>query len=126
PHSGKSYFLQFALAKALAIKHPVVLCNQENLFYLFTERAGRRVRIGDFNDRLPKNTLVLCDSREGITSPPMHFTEPMSTAFVVQATSPRISRWKEWSKQRNAQIWTMDLWSEEEIAAARWASSISV
>jgi hypothetical protein len=118
--SGKSYFLRFALAKALESGRPVALCLNANSFVLFDSDGPKELKYVDVSEhRLPPNTLALCDSNSALSSPPNPFVSPSSTSFIVQATSPKVARWYEWSKQKRAYIWTMDLWSKEEISAWR-------
>ncbi|KDQ10656.1 hypothetical protein BOTBODRAFT_487212 [Botryobasidium botryosum FD-172 SS1] len=98
---------------------PVVFCDKAHSFYLFDEHGPHHIRLAALDlCPLPENTLVLYDSH-GSGEPPSEFTDPESTAFVVQATSPRVARWKGWRKRRGAHVWTMGLWTKEEIVAAR-------
>ena len=116
--SGKSYFLRFALAKALESARPVAFCHRANFFILFDSDGLKKLKYIDVEeDELPPNTLALCDSNSALSSPPSPFVSRFSTSFIVQATSPKLARWYEWSKQKMADIWTMDLWSKEEISA---------
>ncbi|KAJ6591478.1 hypothetical protein DFH09DRAFT_176190 [Mycena vulgaris] len=55
------------------------------------------------------------DTMLGQDSPHGRFTDPLWGAYVVHATSPKISRWKEWSKQLEADLWPMPLWSNAEL-----------
>jgi hypothetical protein len=118
--SGKSYFLRFALAKALESGRPVAFCLNADSFILFDSDGPKELMyIYVSAHRLPPNTLALCDSNAALSSPPSPFISAESTSFIVQATSPKVARWYEWSKQKRAYIWTMDLWSKEEISAWR-------
>ena len=118
--SGKSYFLRFALAKALESGRPVAFCLNADFFILFDSDGPKRLMYGYVpDDHLPPNTLALCDSNSLLSTPPAPFASPDSTSFIIQATSPKLVRWYEWTKQKMADIWTMDLWSKEEISAWR-------
>lgn len=68
---------------------------------------------------LPHNTLVLCDTGDYPT-PPALLLRPIdsdaATSYFVYACSPRTSRFREWSKQKQAAIFTMKLWKRQEIA----------
>jgi len=117
---GKSYFLRFALLKALESGRPVAFCYKSNFFLLFDSDGPKKLKYVDVDDdELPPNTLALCDSNVTLSTPLDPFVSPSSTSFIVQATSPKIARWYEWSKQKAADFWTMDLWSKEEISAWR-------
>ncbi|KDQ08203.1 hypothetical protein BOTBODRAFT_573497 [Botryobasidium botryosum FD-172 SS1] len=119
PGIGKLSFLQFALAKAFERKYPVALCNRNGSLYFFSEHGPQLIPLAALDSCvLPDNTLVLYDSH-GSGEPPSNFTDPESTAFVVQAASPRVTRWNGWRKRRGAHDWTMDLWAEKEIVAAK-------
>ena len=117
--SGKSYFLRFALAKALESGRPVAFCLNAKFFILFDSDGPKELKYDVSYHELPPNTLALCDSNSSLSSPPEPFVHPDSSSFIVQATSPKLARWYEWSKQKRAKIWTMDLWTKEEISAWR-------
>ncbi|KDQ08211.1 hypothetical protein BOTBODRAFT_119034, partial [Botryobasidium botryosum FD-172 SS1] len=119
--AGKSYFLLFALAKALECKYPVAFCNRSDSFYFFNKHGPQFIPLAALRPgALPENTLVLCDFQGRAEQPPIYFTNMVSTAFVVQATSPGVVQWKGWWKQRCAEVWTMNPWSEGEVIAARY------
>lgn len=57
-------------------------------------------------------TLLLFDE----TPPGVHFAyRTGKNIFLVQATSPKLSRYKAWSKQMGADYWVIMPWSREEI-----------
>jgi hypothetical protein len=56
---------------------------------------------------------ALCDSNADVTSPPGVFKG--KGLRIIQTTSPRAARWKEWSKQVGARCYIMDIWSKEEV-----------
>jgi len=72
--SGKSYFLRFALLKALESGRPVAICLKPNFFLLFDSDGPKRLMYGYVpDDHLPPNTLALCDSNDALSSPRARF-----------------------------------------------------
>ncbi|KDQ08300.1 hypothetical protein BOTBODRAFT_59389 [Botryobasidium botryosum FD-172 SS1] len=118
PGIGKTSFLYFALAKALVAKRPVAFCFRGASSLLFTQ-AGVEILLDTYDEsRLPQGVLALCDSNSGLFTPPMLFSSKTSPAFVVQAASPQVSRWRGWSKQKDGLVWTMAIWQRQEILEA--------
>jgi hypothetical protein len=74
----------------------------------------------NYNERLDPeaeaytNAWALVDSNDSVVQPRGELVSIGSKIFVVQATSPKPKRWKEWSKQRNGRIVVMKgwLWAE--------------
>ncbi|KAJ7190952.1 hypothetical protein GGX14DRAFT_603167 [Mycena pura] len=116
PGIGKSLFLLFALVQSLRAKRTVALCRSAFNFLYFDENGVSLVpwAQAELLD-LPPGVIALYDTVPGQDSPHGIFTNRMYRAYVVHATSPKISRWKEWSKQLNAMLWPMPLWSTAEL-----------
>ncbi|KAF4607355.1 hypothetical protein EYR38_001423 [Pleurotus pulmonarius] len=106
PGSGKTYSLLFLLLKMLSKRMPV-------LFVPFVLDEGC---FRDF-DSQTSWTCALVNTDIGI-EPPHRTLLAANNIFIVQATSPRISRYKDWAKQDNASIWYMERWTKEEIVRA--------
>lgn len=121
--SGKSLFLRYALAHAIKAQIPVAWCADSTLFYFFdsngvSHRVYNHVPLGC--------KLALFDTVTGLESPVAAFYGPDRGVFVIQATSPKLTRWKEWSKQAKAEIWVMDIWDPQEIASMRYTNIFTV
>ncbi|KAJ7190951.1 hypothetical protein GGX14DRAFT_482303 [Mycena pura] len=113
---GKSLFILFALVQSLLAKRPVALCQSAFDFLYFDENGVSLVpwaQAGSF--KLPRGVIALYDAVPDQDSPRGVFTNRRHAAYIVHATSPKISRWKEWSKQLNAMLWPMPLWSTAEL-----------
>lgn len=66
--------------------------------------------------KIPDGTWALADSGEIIEQPGSAFlATPLSKVWVIQATSPKRSRWFEWRKQRNASMYVMDCFNSGEL-----------
>lgn len=113
--AGKTMFLRFALAKALGIKQTVAFCLGSKTFELFAEDGVHTLEYS--RDNIPANTLALCDSNTALTSPPVEFVDSSVGAYVIQATSPETTRWRDWTKYKTAAFWTMKPWLKSELVA---------
>ncbi|KAJ7703204.1 hypothetical protein B0H17DRAFT_1175956 [Mycena rosella] len=85
-------------------------------FLYFDETGVAVVKWADTDTfKLPLGVVALYDTVVGQDSPHGRFTDRLCRAYVVHATSPKISRWKEWAKQLRANVWPMPLWSNAEL-----------
>ena len=68
---------------------------------------------------LPQGTWALSDSDEVAKRPCTAFLDAAKrkVAWIVQTTSPLEERYKEWSKQRDAEMFVMDYFSINELMA---------
>ncbi|KAI9573181.1 hypothetical protein HD554DRAFT_2310957 [Boletus coccyginus] len=57
----------------------------------------------------------LCDSNQYVKIPSPIFLNKEDHIRVIQTTSPKPSRWKEWSKQAGISAYVMDNFSDEEV-----------
>lgn len=109
-------FLLYALVQALLAKRPVALCRSAHSFLYFDDTGVTLVKWADGDAlMLPAGVIALYDAVAGQDSPQGVFTDPLLAAYVVHATSPKFSRWKEWGKQLEADLWPMPLWSNDEL-----------
>ena len=91
----------FVLAKVLESGRPVALCLDTRFFIIFDSDSLKRFKYGDVpDDHLPPYTLALCDFNSTLSLPLYPFVSPSSTSFIVQAASPKIAWWHEWSNKR--------------------------
>ena len=58
---------------------------------------------------------ALVDSNNGLVGPSPRLTNPNRKFYVVQTTSPKPVRWKEWRKQKMAKLVVMAPFSWEEM-----------
>ncbi|KAJ7109906.1 hypothetical protein C8R44DRAFT_743248 [Mycena epipterygia] len=113
---GKSLFLLYALVQALLAKRPVALCRSAHSFLYFDDTGVTLVNWPNGDAlTLPPGVIALYDTVVGQDSPQGVFTDPLCGAYIVHATSPKVSRWKEWAKQLEADLWPMPLWSNDEL-----------
>jgi hypothetical protein len=64
-------------------------------------------------DHVP-DLWAFSDSRLSVQIPTSAFLDTLGV-WVFQTTSPAEKRWKNWTKERQVQLYIMDLWSVEEI-----------
>lgn len=59
---------------------------------------------------------ALSNSGGSLSGPSVAFeTAPQDRVYLIQATSPRVSRWKHWAKERDAELYVMDVWMGSEL-----------
>ncbi|KAJ6585108.1 hypothetical protein B0H19DRAFT_1250003 [Mycena capillaripes] len=112
PGIGKTIWLVYALSRALSARMPVAYAPELNWYVRFDESG---VSLRNYRERAHTgdNLLVLVDSIRD--PPPEPWVSSHSSTFPIQASSPRMEKWREWVKQRGASIWTMSLWLPQEI-----------
>lgn len=97
--SGKTHFLFFVFLQRLSKGLPTAMQYNDDVFVLFTDEGPTTY---DSNDGfcLPAGTWALTDSNIGSGEPCFTFHTSGRDVLVVQTTSPKVSRYKEWKKQR--------------------------
>jgi len=96
-------------------KLPTAIQLGKNSYFVFDEQGGTNLSTNlELSPRLRK-CWALADSNQHIDQP----CEPFQgqAERVIQTTSPKAERWKEWSKQKSAFVLLSDLPSVPEIAA---------
>lgn len=110
PGIGKSCFLYYVLLRLLSRESPVAI--QVPGYFLIFSFNGVEIHTLDHTDYnvFPAGTCVLSDSNEEVKAPCSAFlgAAKQGRAWIVQATSPLEERWREWKKQRSADIFVMD------------------
>jgi hypothetical protein len=91
---------------------------RKSVFYLFTEE-GASVHSSESNPSFPNRTWALADSAGDLLEPCEAFRKNVygSQLFVIQACSPKATRWKSWAKQHSVQRYVMESMSIEELSA---------
>jgi len=102
------------LLRRLEAKPPTAVQLTKQHYYVFDE-SGAVIRPSRFFDPRLRECWALTDSNAVVTQPCAAF---LSDALrIIQTTSPKPARWKEWYKQRGG-IWVVvDPPSVPEIAA---------
>ncbi|KAF8438088.1 hypothetical protein L210DRAFT_2305345 [Boletus edulis BED1] len=117
PGIGKSCFIAYAVIERLRNKQPVAVQIHDESYALFSE-AG--VSLHSSRDQEPLRTnqgiWAFSDSNADVDIPAFAFRNTPDVK-VFQTTSPKIRRWKEWTKQSMITRYIMDVWSSEEITA---------
>lgn len=107
-NQGKSCFLFHLLIERLSAGKPTALEMFHDRIFLFCDSGAMAYSKKTFtNDMLPKGTWALADSRDTIEKPCKVFLESPNT-FVIQATSPKVSRWTSWLKRKKGKEFWMD------------------
>ncbi|KAF8552079.1 hypothetical protein OG21DRAFT_1486476 [Imleria badia] len=121
PGIGKSCFIAYAVIEWLRKKQPVAVQilpeNCDESYALFSE-DGVSLHPAHAHEPLRKHPGIwtFSDSNADVNIPAIAFrTTP--NVKVFQTTSPKVSRWKEWTKQNMITRYIMDVWSTEEISA---------
>ncbi|KAJ7222500.1 hypothetical protein GGX14DRAFT_558596 [Mycena pura] len=117
PGIGKTSLLSYLLALALSNEIFVILSLTPDYIIVFPPgELPYKIIAADFSiPNFPRNALVLCESAGKPDPPPSVFVQPSANVFVVQATSPTESRYKGWAKDKEAELWPMDLWTGREF-----------
>lgn len=119
--TGKSCFIAYAVIQRLRKKQPVavqILAESFNESYAVFSEQGVSLHPADAQEplRSHKGIWTFSDSNADVTIPAVAFrTTP--DVHVFQTTSPKVIRWKEWTKQKGVMRYIMNVWSNEEIAA---------
>ena len=117
--SGKTLFNVFLLVHLLGQKSAVAVQLPEKAprYAFFTDKGVtiQSERESGPMARYPGNIWALCDSNEVVTTPSRVFSGIGPRMRVIQTTSPKASRWKQWAKEAHARRYVMDIWSIEEI-----------
>ena len=114
---GKTIFLFYVLFRRLSAGLPTALQVLDDRFFLFTETDTSEHNLLAKNTlQLPHGTWALAASSEFIEQPCSAFlAAPLKKIWVIQATLPKQSRWREWSKQRDAKMYVMDWFYSNEL-----------
>ena len=113
---GKTSFLIYTLIERLREHKPVAvqLRAGDSFYAFFAHGTCTLYSLSDPTPLVQDGVWALSDLRAPTTTPLDIFQD--FSAKVVQATSPGVKYWERWSKYRGAQMFVMDIWSEEEIA----------
>jgi hypothetical protein len=83
---------------------------------IFTEKGTKIVPFPVFSaGMICRDTWALADSTHMMKAPNAAFVE--SNAYVVQATSPKTSRWRAWLKGKSGRVLWLDYNTEAELLA---------
>ena len=113
PYLGKTTFLYWLLLHRLENRLPTAVQTSSEEYFIFDEQGAICHSTKHKDSRLEK-CWALVDSNAKVHQPCDRF---LNTAYrVIQASSPKAQRWKEWIKQKRGQRITSDLPSVPEIA----------
>jgi hypothetical protein len=110
------------LIRRLQNKLPTAIQWSPDIFVLFDDQGAHLYgTAGGMRDRLPRDAWALSDSSASLTQPCNAFME--SEALLIQTTSPASHRWKAWAEDLDANIFVMDVWTQDEIYALLYVLS---
>ncbi|KAF5391638.1 hypothetical protein D9757_002464 [Collybiopsis confluens] len=116
PGIGKSTYLFFALADRLSRKLETLLFYGDVLYLFASDGPYQSTSFKDhhefWNDAW-KGVWVLIDCKD---APPDALVHPHSRLFPIQNSSPKQARYKEWTKNRNAETVVTDPPDFSEVA----------
>ena len=114
---GKTFFLNFLLARLISAKQVVLLFSGSRLRLFYNGKVYERdqprfigLPMHKQGRKWPIWALVNADA---LTGAPLIDNE--DAVWPIQASPPNPKRWKVWTKQRGAAIVGMPLWSKEEL-----------
>ncbi|KAF9234891.1 hypothetical protein BU15DRAFT_52015 [Melanogaster broomeanus] len=126
PGIGKTFFLIYALIERLRKKQSTAFQYFPRTYFLFTQNS---VTIHSADDHEPlmlwDEIWALSDSNNKTIDPAVAFLGLLGVR-TIQATSPDSKRWKEWSKQHDASLYIMDIWTLEELSALATVLALDV
>ncbi|KZV62087.1 hypothetical protein PENSPDRAFT_692830 [Peniophora sp. CONT] len=114
PGIGKTTFLLFLLLHRLQERKPTALQLNADYYFIFDADGVDVIPVKFRRERLTE-CWALVDSNEKVVSPCGALLD--MALRVIQTTSPKVERWKEWRKQARAELYIMDLPNVMEIAA---------
>ncbi|KZV75278.1 hypothetical protein PENSPDRAFT_571721 [Peniophora sp. CONT] len=116
PGIGMTTFLLFLLLHRLENELPTALQLNSRYYFIFDAHGVLTLPINaiDEDDRLDE-CWALVDSNFDVASPCGVLID--NAKRVIQTTSPKVERWKEWRKQVRAKLYIMGLPNVMEIAA---------
>ncbi|KAF8342458.1 hypothetical protein F5887DRAFT_974351 [Amanita rubescens] len=116
PGIGKTIFLFYVLLHRLSAGLPTAFQVFDDRFFLFTETGAEELDVvAKSGLKLPPGTWALTNSGDLIEQPCSAFLSSRRRAWIIQATSPKRSRWYEWSKQHSARCYVMDCFPPNEL-----------
>ncbi|KAL6298943.1 hypothetical protein BKA93DRAFT_809003 [Sparassis latifolia] len=136
PGIGKTLFLVYALTKRLTEGQPTILSTASLGYFLFQNSGAYQFTNADMDGSLLRSGIraihngdvpggnfkekdagwILYDSNEAQGS--LNWDSSSFRPWkMVFSTSPKLSRYKEWVKQKNAVMYVMKPWSWSEICA---------
>lgn len=105
-----------ALRWRMAEKKPTAIQLEGDAFHLFDADGAWKVATHRETALvLPRGAWVFSDSAGLDYTPAEAFL--MSDFLCIQITPPAAHRWKQWTKQRGALFYIIELWSNDEIRA---------
>ena len=114
---GKTTFLIFMLARLISAHQVVLLCGNAKIHLFYRGQVYYQPAESDFT--LPRSlydhpiwSLIDVDFKD--REPPESITG-IRSVWPIQTSSPNPVRWKYWSKQAEAAILGMPLWTMEEL-----------
>ncbi|KAJ7211279.1 hypothetical protein GGX14DRAFT_624105 [Mycena pura] len=115
PGIGKTTFLLYLLLERLRQKKPTAFQVKEDYFCLFDEKGAAIFNVKQMASERLRACWALADSNADLEKPCARFTS--RAMVIVQASSPKPSRWKEWLKQLSGDLIVSELPTTLEIAA---------
>ncbi|KZV67914.1 hypothetical protein PENSPDRAFT_635072 [Peniophora sp. CONT] len=118
PGIGKTTFLLFLFIQRMQARLPTAIQFKADEYCIFNERGvilrKDMARMGV--DPELAECWALADSNDGTLVPCRDFRTPIAQR-LIQTTSPRPDRWKDWAKYTGAMIVIMDLPNALDVAA---------
>ena len=119
PYLGKTTFLFYLLLYRLEHELPTAVQLNGEYYFIFDKHGAtihpvKQEAVQQEDERL-KECWALADSNAYVIQPCRVFST--KAGRIIQTTSPKLERWKEWKKQVRGTLVVADLPSVPEIAA---------
>ncbi|KXS09128.1 hypothetical protein M427DRAFT_141376 [Gonapodya prolifera JEL478] len=115
PGIGKTYFLFVLLLWRLRSHKPTAFQWSSDGFVYFSQEGVRFYGASSSSTvSFAPGAWALADSNQGVQPPCEAFVQ-QTAAIVIQATSPKEVRYKEWLKQRKGKVYWMNPWDWPEM-----------
>jgi hypothetical protein len=117
PNLGKTCFLYYLLLRLLSNKLRVAF--QVNKKYILFQDTGILLLDHDSWYPIESGTWALTDAHDGYWQPFEAFKDAcaLGNVWIVQTTSPSTEKWGMWSKELQATVHWMEVYSLDEMMA---------
>ena len=114
-------FLFYILISRLSICQPVAIETEVGYYFLFTETGVEVLSAKLFDMGQSSRIWALSNSSHLLNKPSQALmASPKKEVYLLHASSPQESHWKEWAKERGVGIHEMDVWQPDELLALEY------
>lgn len=119
--AGKTYFLRYLLIERIRLGLPVAVQIDAHTIILFEGKQPRHLDTRS-EVQLPHDCWALLDLDLNLVTPCEAFLS--SNAFIIMTSEPATRRWKGFRKQYGADLYIMDVWTDDELRKLLWVKPL--